>query len=161
MSRHVPFLPACSAEYLDSRSQGKATEQVEPEPSSAAALGGTPGASPFLSSSTSPLNAHSLLPFHPPISNLSTSSPYRKCGICLEPCRPVSNPYKSATGAASSSQVPFGIQLRCGHSYCVQDATTYIASRLDDDNGSLMKVFPIQCPEVCTRVEDRDERDLS
>lgn len=57
--------------------------------------------------------------------------------------------------------VPFGIQLRCGHSYCVQDATTYIASRLDDDNGSLMKVFPIQCPEVCTRVEDRDERDLS
>ncbi|KAL7411503.1 hypothetical protein BDY24DRAFT_417028 [Mrakia frigida] len=132
----------------DPNSKGK--EKAKPDPASSSA----PVDQPVPSTSKGKGKAVDIAPqvedpvdASIPKSVLSTPDPLRQCGICWDVCRPVFNPLKSSSAATSSSHVSLGIQLSCGHSYCLTDAIAYLCGYLDGDGGSLMAVFPICCPE--------------
>ncbi|KAI0084695.1 hypothetical protein BDY19DRAFT_969625 [Irpex rosettiformis] len=76
------------------------------------------------------------------------------CGICLEEFQLVHSPINASNvhKAASSTKLPFGLQIPCpgNHPYCQACLTQYIRSKVDpsnDGSGNIDTiVFPIRCP---------------
>ncbi|GAA6060923.1 hypothetical protein JCM10212_003957 [Sporobolomyces blumeae] len=78
------------------------------------------------------------------------------CSMCLEPCRPVSDPYAMSLKSSTSTGVPYGIffgNRNDNHVACLGCATTYIQKKLED---KARIVFPIRCPECTYELTDDD-----
>ena len=82
----------------------------------------------------------------------SSESPYKKCGICMDPFQLTHSPISASRSANSSARLPFGLPLPCpnSHSYCLECIASYITSKLDlngAEGNFGATVFPIRCPE--------------
>lgn len=69
-----------------------------------------------------------------------------QCGICFDDFRITENPYRASISATSSSDRNKGLQLPCGHRYCLGCASQYLKTELEKGPGS---EWMISCPEVC------------
>ncbi|KAJ9095776.1 hypothetical protein QFC20_006571 [Naganishia adeliensis] len=67
-----------------------------------------------------------------------------QCGICFDDFRITENPYKASISATSSSDRNKGLQLACGHRYCLGCASQYLKTELEKGPGS---EWLISCPE--------------
>lgn len=80
------------------------------------------------------------------------------CAICLEKCRPVTNPYEDSL-VGSSGAVPYGLFIgprADKHALCIGCAVTYLVNKLDGEKAR--KIFPLTCVECKYELTDDDAR---
>ncbi|GAA6062788.1 hypothetical protein JCM10212_002157 [Sporobolomyces blumeae] len=80
------------------------------------------------------------------------------CLICLEPCRPVSNPSLKAQQPSLSDPIAYGMFLGAredGHLACIDCLKTFVTSKLEDGTT---RAFPVHCFECSYELSDDDAR---
>ncbi|GAA5900672.1 hypothetical protein JCM6882_000936 [Rhodosporidiobolus microsporus] len=109
--------------------------------------------------------------FAPPHASSSSSSSYpsvppalptdprtHPCAICMDDCRPVSDPYGTALapGGSSAGSAPYGLFVgprADKHLLCLGCAVGYLTRKIDDRSR---KVFPVTCVECTYELTDLD-----
>lgn len=88
-------------------------------------------------------------------SSNSISRQRAKCGICFDDFRVTVDPYRSALAATSSADKNKGLEMPCGHKYCLGCASQYLKTELEKQQP--VCEWSISCPEVsmfCSREVD-------
>ncbi|KAJ9109143.1 hypothetical protein QFC21_000471 [Naganishia friedmannii] len=78
-------------------------------------------------------------------SSSSISRQRAKCGICFDDFRVTVDPYRSALSATSSVDKNKGLEMPCGHKYCLGCASQYLKTELEKQQP--VCEWLISCPE--------------
>ncbi|KAJ9125428.1 hypothetical protein QFC22_000389 [Naganishia vaughanmartiniae] len=110
---------SCTAESVNGKGKGKAMDEFFLEEDEMMVLGDT---------------ITDDMIYRVDLGNGSSSSMSRqraKCGICFDDFRVTADPYKSALSATSSADKNKGMEMPCGHKYCLGCASQYLKTELE------------------------------